>query len=73
MMFVLPLYEIKYHEDEEWIEISDVDLMDELYKTYDKVSPVIKEMIHGKQVKTAYGIYRLKFRGGAFSEKEIAA
>ena len=73
MMFEFPLYEIKYHKDEEWMEISDVDLMDELYKTYDKVSPVIKKMIHGKQVKTAHGIYRLKFRGGAFSEKEIAA
>jgi hypothetical protein len=72
-MFEWPLYEIKYHEHEEWIEISDVDLMDQLYKTYDKVSPVIKEMIQGKEVKTAYGMYRLKFKGGAYSEKVIAA
>ena len=73
MMFALPLYEIKYHEDGDWIEISDVDLMDQLYKTYDKVSPIVKEMIKGKEVKTTHGMFRLKFRGGESSGKEIAA
>lgn len=62
--FALPLYEAKYHETEEWIEISELTLMDQLYRTYTKVTPAIKEMIMGKEVETPHGIYRLKLKGG---------
>jgi hypothetical protein len=63
-MFSMPLYEVKYSEKDGWQEISELALMDDLYKTYNKVTPAIKEMIMGKEVKTPYGIYRLKFKGG---------
>ncbi len=63
-MFALPLYEIKYHEEDEWVEISEIKLMDQLYRTYKKVTPAIKEMIMGKEVKTPYAVYRLKLKGG---------
>ena len=46
--YAMPLYEAKYNEEEEWIEISDLEVMDELYKTYPKVTPAIKEMIVGQ-------------------------
>jgi len=62
--YAMPLYEAKYNEADEWIEISDLEVMDELYKTYTKVTPAIKEMILGKEVETPYGIYRLKVMGG---------
>ena len=60
----MPLYEAKYNQEDEWIEISDLEIMDELYKTYTKVTPAIKEMIMGNEVKTPYGIYRIKLIGG---------
>ena len=63
-MFALPLYEVKYHEEDEWMEISEITLMDQLYRTYKKVTPAIKEMIMGKEVETPHGIYRLKLIGG---------
>jgi len=66
----MPLYEAKYHEEDDWIEISELKLMDQLYKTYKKASPAIKEMIMGKEVKTPYGIYRLKNKGGARDGEE---
>ena len=72
MMWAMPLYEVKYHEEDEWNEISDVELMDQLYRTYRKVTPVIKEMISGKEVSTPYGTYRLKLRGGEQSEMPAA-
>jgi len=62
--FEMPLYEVKYHEGDEWVEISDLMLMDELYKTFNKATPAIKDMILGKEVKTRHGIYRLKKKGG---------
>jgi hypothetical protein len=64
LMFSMPLYEAKYHESDMWQEISELELMDELYKIYKKVTPAIKEMIMGNEVKTPYGLYRLKLKGG---------
>jgi hypothetical protein len=58
------LYEAKYHEDDEWMEVSELELMDQLYRTYKKITPAIKEMIRGKEVETPYGIFRLKLKGG---------
>ena len=64
LMFSMPLYEAKYDDEDAWQAISELKLMDELYRTYDKVTPAIKEMILGNEVKTPYGIYRLKLKGG---------
>ena len=64
LMFSMPLYEAKYHEADIWQEISELELMDELYRVYKKVTPAIKEMIMGHEVKTPYGLYRLKLKGG---------
>ena len=64
LMFSMPLYEVKYEESDEWREISDLELMDELYKSYKKVTPAIKEMIMGNEIKTPHGIFRLKLKGG---------
>ena len=44
----------------------------QLYKTYNKATPVIKEMITGKVVKTPHGTYRLKLRGGEHTETSPA-
>ncbi len=70
-MFSMPLYEAKYDEEDMWQEISELELMDELYKTYKKVTPAIKEMIMGNEVKTPYGIYRLKLKGGEHGGEQV--
>ena len=62
--FEMPLYEVKYHEKDDWVEISELKLMDQLYRSFNKVTPAIKEMIMGKEVKTEHGIYRLRLKSG---------
>ena len=64
LKYAMPLYEAKYHKEDEWMEISELELMDQLYKTYTKVTPAIKEMILGKELETRHGSYRLKLKGG---------
>ena len=59
LMFEMPRYEVKNNEGGDWKEISELELMDELYKNFNRVTPAIKEMIMGKEVKTPYGMYRL--------------
>ena len=66
----MPLYEAKCHDGDEWIEISELKLMDQLYKTYTKVTPAIKEMIMGNEVKTPYGNYRLKLKSRVQGEEQ---
>ena len=70
LKFEMPLYEVKYHKGDEWDEISEINLMDQLYRTYKKVTPAIKEMIMGNEVETPHGIYRLKLKGGVQSEEQ---
>ena len=69
LMFEMPRYELKNHENGDWKEISELELMDELYKTFDRVTPAIKEMIMGRRVKTPHGVYRLKIKGGEYSQE----
>ena len=75
LKFAMPLYEAKYPEAKEWIEISDIEVMDELYKTHTKVTPAIKEMLRGKEVETPDGLFRLKLIGGVLdkNQSELAA
>jgi hypothetical protein len=60
MKFEMPRYEFRIHDDPDWKEISEIQLMDGLYKVYNKVTPAIKEMIRGKEIITPDAVYRLK-------------
>ena len=71
-MYTLPLYEAKYNEKEDWVKISEIQLMDGLYRIYKKVTPAIKEMIEGKEIVTPEAVYRLKMKGGVQSEMPTA-
>jgi hypothetical protein len=62
MMSTMPRYEVRYDENGEWIEVSDLDFMDGLYKLYRRVTPAIKEMINGKELRTPDAVYRLKWQ-----------
>jgi len=68
MMFAMPLYEVRYNDWEQWQEISEIELMDGLYKIYKKVTPAIKKMIRGEKIVTPEAVYRLKLKGGGHSE-----
>ena len=70
--FAMPVYEAKYRKEDEWVEISDIKIMDELYKTFTKATPAIKEMIMGEEIETPHGIYRLKLKGGEHAELSAA-
>ena len=64
-MVTMPRYEVRYNENEEWEEISELEFMDGLYKLYHRVTPVIKEMIEGKELRTPDAFYRLKWQFGS--------
>jgi hypothetical protein len=71
-MFTMPSYEVRYEDCEEWEQISDLELIDSLYKFYKKVTPAIKEMIYGKEIITPGAIYRLNMQSSV-QQKMFAA
>ena len=62
-MDMMPLYEVRYQDSEDWQQISELELLDCLYKHYRKITPAIKDMIYGKEIITPGAIYRLKLDG----------
>lgn len=60
----MPRYEVQYDKNGEWIEISELELMEGLYKLYNRVTPAIKQMINGKELHTPNAVYRLKWQFG---------
>ncbi len=63
-MITMPRYEARYNDNEEWKEISELELMDGLYKLYHRVTPAIKVMLAGKELRTPDAVYRLKWQFG---------
>ena len=62
MMFEMPQYEVRFHDNAEWEEISEINIMQKLSDTYDRVTPAIQQMIEGRFVMTSEADYRLKDR-----------
>ena len=71
-MYTMPLYEVRVREKREWKEISDVEMMDALYKFHNRVTPAIKEMIEGKEFQTPEAVYRIKLKGEEHPKVSVA-
>ncbi len=64
LMFEMPQYETRPLNMAEWTDISEIDIMQKLYESFDQVTPAIQQMIEGEQVLTQSAVYRLKSREG---------
>ena len=58
----MPQYERKQKGKGKWEDVSESDLLRDLNEFYGRVTPVIRQIINGKQVRTPKAIYRLKLR-----------
>lgn len=70
-MLTMPRYEVRYDENEDWEEVSELEFIDGLYKIYHRVSPAIKEMIEGKELHTPDAVYRLRMVFGDSSGNDL--
>jgi hypothetical protein len=60
MQFKFIQYEVKYIGENQWKEISEKTCMEFLVDSFDPLTPIIAEILNGKEIKTPYAIYRLK-------------
>ena len=60
MQIDMPKYEIRDVDGGRWVDISEKKFMETLADFFDQVTPIMTDILDGKEVITPYGIYRLK-------------
>jgi len=60
MQIEMPRYEVRNVDGERWVDISEKIFMETLVDVFEQVTPIMTDILHGKEVITPYGIYRLK-------------
>jgi hypothetical protein len=60
MMLSMPVYQVKYHGEQDWQDISEIELLQKLLETHEQVTPAIQLLIEGNQLLTAAAVYKLK-------------
>ena len=60
MIFKLPKFEIKNFSDNDWNRVSEKDFLLKLLDTFELITPVLSDLIQGKEIITKLCIYRIK-------------
>ena len=60
MQIEMPKYEVRQVDDGLWEDISEKNFMEIMVDIFDQVTPIMTDILLGKEVITPYGIYRLK-------------
>jgi hypothetical protein len=60
MQIEMPKYEVRDVDGGRWEDISEKNFMETLVNIFDQVTPIMTDILDGKEVITPYGIYRLK-------------
>ena len=60
MQIYMPKYEVRNVDGGRWEDLSEKNFMEKLVDIFDQVSPIMIDILHGKEVITPYGIFRLK-------------
>ena len=60
MQIEMPKYEVKTVDGGLWEDISEKNFMEIMVDIFDQVTPIMTDILLGKEVITPYGIYRLK-------------
>ena len=60
MIFNLPVFEIKNLNENDWNRVTEKDFLLKLVDTFELITPVLSDLIQGKEIITNYRIYRIK-------------
>ena len=63
MEFEMTQYEVKYLYKEEWEDISEGTVLINLLDSFNPITPILSEMVRGKEIVTSQAIYRMKICG----------
>jgi hypothetical protein len=58
-------FEVKYPNNGEWIEVSGNIFLRDLLTDFDRITPIITEMLEGQEIVSPSAAFRIKIRQGA--------
>ena len=53
-------FQVKYPDADGWKEISENRVLGKLVDEFDRITPIIIQMVQGKQIITTDGVFRMK-------------
>ena len=56
----LPKYELRYSKAKDWHEVSEQAALKDLFSSFERITPLISEMLQGKEINTQRGTFRIK-------------
>jgi len=59
-IFNLPKFEIKNFSGNDWNRVSETDFLLKLVDTFEPITPVLSDLLQGKEIITNFCIYRIK-------------
>ena len=63
MQFKISQYEFKDSNDEDWQQVSETFVLEKLVDVFDPLTPLLSEILEGKEVITSEGVFRIKSCG----------
>jgi len=60
MIFKMPHFEVKYINEKDWKNVSEITFLSSLQDTFARISPILSEMFQGKEIMTPSVKYRIK-------------
>ena|GEM_PF-1879097 len=59
-IFNLPKFEIKNFSGNDWNRVSETDFLLKLVDSFDLITPVLSDLLRGKEITANFCIYRIK-------------
>ena len=63
MQFKISQYEFKESNGDSWRKVSETIVLEKLVDVFDPLTPLLSEMLQGKEVITSEGVFRMKKSG----------
>jgi hypothetical protein len=63
MQFKISQYEFKESNGDSWRKVSETFVLEKLVDVFDPLTPLLSEMLQGKEVITSEGVFRMKKSG----------
>jgi DNA mismatch repair protein MutH len=60
MKFKTPQFEFKHLDKEDWEEVSELVVLEKIVDRFGRITPVLTEMLQGKEIITPDGVFRMK-------------
>jgi hypothetical protein len=63
MQFEITQYEFKDSKGDDWQKVSETFVLEKLVDLFDPLTPLLSEMVQGKEIITSEGVFRIKSCG----------